>query len=139
MFLSVLAFNFLAKGPADFVARAPAPSKSAPPATSADSEKIVSLHKFDEKEIAASLAKKKEAREATEKELKRITAGLHKKRDDVEQRTFFLPPEFNTGSRENYWMLYIAVPDGDRPYLRFRWQYADEDWLFIRGSQPRLL
>lgn len=92
--------------------------------------KIVSLYKWDEKEVEATRKANKEARDAA---VMKATAGLRKKRDEVEKITFYMSPEVKMGSGQNYWVLYLAVPDLGAPYLRFRWQYAADDWLFIQG------
>lgn len=75
-------------------------------------------------------ASKKTAAEQRALQEKAI-AGLRRVRDDVERISFYFAPNTSRGIA-NQWYLYIGVPDGGQPYLRFKWMYTDETWLFVK-------
>ena len=57
---------------------------------------------------------------------------MRKQRDAVEKITFYTSSATPNTIASN-WHLYIGVPDSGRPYLRFKWMYTADDWLFIRA------
>jgi hypothetical protein len=82
-----------------------------------------------QKQDEAAKKKSEAAQRALEK---KALAGLRKQRDQVEGITFYYAPTTDTGVA-NQWYLYMGVPDGDRPYLRFKWMYTADTWLFVRN------
>jgi len=84
-----------------------------------------------QKEAAArQVAAQKEAAERRALQ-KKVIAGLRKVRDEVERVTFYYSPN-TVREVANQWYLYIGVPDGGQPYLRFKWMYTAETWLFVK-------
>ena len=67
------------------------------------------------------------------KQLKREMSSLHKKRDDVEKVTFYHHPDVKMDFPGNYFGLYMVTPSSAPPYLRWKFMYADDDWLFIEA------
>lgn len=64
---------------------------------------------------------------------KRLLSSLQRSRDNVEGVTFYYAPETPLHAVANYWALYIGAPDHGVAYLRFRFMYTGETWLFIQG------
>lgn len=102
------------------------------------SKRAEAAHKADEARKAQEAEKQKQLeatqrkREAEYKALqKRAVANLRRDRDEVEHITFYTAPSTPKNVANN-WHLYIAMPDKGRPYLRFKWMYTSDDWLFIR-------
>lgn len=85
------------------------------------------------REEAARVSKAKNDKEAAEAKatLARQFAALRRERDAVEGITFYYDRNVPMNSIANYFGLYLGVPDHGRPYLRWRFMYAGDDWLFI--------
>lgn len=71
--------------------------------------------------------KREEERKA---KIAKALAALRKERDVVNGITFYSAPE-TSQIPDNYWSLYLAVPDRGAPYLRFKFMYYGNQWLFI--------
>lgn len=64
--------------------------------------------------------------------------GLTKHRDEMAGITFYFTPGGNLRTVGNRFGLYLAIPDDGQPYLRFKWMYHGENWLFVEKVHVKI-
>lgn len=64
--------------------------------------------------------------------------GLTKHRDEMAGISFYFAPGGNLRSVGNRFGLYLAVPDKEQPYLRFKWMYHGDNWLFVEKVHVKI-
>lgn len=91
----------------------------------------------ERKQAAARAAKARVAQEEDEarKKFAGEFASLRRERDDVEGITFYYDRDVPMNSVANYFGLYLGVPDKGQPYLRWKFMYTGDDWLFIEAMK----
>lgn len=92
---------------------------------SVDVDKRIAEHT---KRRDAATAKANAEREAARRN---ALSGFTKHRDEMQSVTFWYAPGGDVRHVGNRFGLYLVQPDSGAPYLRFRWMYHGDDWLFI--------
>lgn len=83
---------------------------------------------------AAATKKKADAEKAKadeEKRLKSALANVRKKTDDIQDIDYYYAKTTTSYVNENEAFIYIIKDKNTIPFLRFKIQYAGDDWLFI--------
>lgn len=86
-------------------------------------------------EIADEAARSKAQADARTREdlakVEKDLAAFHKERDEVNGITYYHDAKVTMQRVDDYFGLYLGVPDKGRPFLRWKFMYAADDWLFI--------
>lgn len=85
-------------------------------------------------EISKAIKEKEEKEEKEKKErLSNATKKLRSKYDDMREITWLHDKSTTSYTDVNSIYLYMATKENSSPALRFRIQYAGDDWLFIEN------
>lgn len=83
----------------------------------------------------AAIVKNAEKEAAARKKFASEVASLRRERDDIEGITFYYDRNVPMNAVANYFGLYLGVPDKGEPYLRWKFMYTGDDWLFIEAMK----
>lgn len=99
-----------------------------------EAKEIIKVAENGIKEQQVAEEKAKAEREKAEKErLANATKKLRTKFDDMKEITWYYDKSTPQYTNYNSFHLYIGKEKRSKPGLRFRIQYASDDWLFIEG------